>query len=143
MSNERFTAEFKNEAVRQVIDRGYSVADLAARVGVSTHSLHKWAKAAKQDKTEEQTAELVEDKREIPIQSHHQEHAPLALCQFLGVAHSGFYEWLERSMSGRAVEDQRLHERICASHVASGGVFGSPRVFLNLYEIGEGCGKTA
>ncbi len=65
MSNQRFSPEFKDEAVRQVIDRGYSVADVAARVGVSSHSLHKWVKAAKPDKTEEQAADLIEAKREI------------------------------------------------------------------------------
>lgn len=64
MSNPRFTPEIKDKAVRQVIDRGYSVADVAARVGVSTHSLHKWVKADKPDKTEEQAAELIEAKRE-------------------------------------------------------------------------------
>lgn len=42
MSTQRFTPEFKAEAVRQVIERGYSVAEIAARLGVSTHSLYKW-----------------------------------------------------------------------------------------------------
>lgn len=45
MSTQRFTPEFKAEAVRQVVDRGYSVAEIAARLGVSTHSLYKWVKA--------------------------------------------------------------------------------------------------
>jgi len=31
MSNQRFSPEFKDEAVRQVIDSGYSVAVVAAR----------------------------------------------------------------------------------------------------------------
>lgn len=44
MSIQRFTPEFKAEAVRQVIERGYSVAEIAARFGVSTHSLYKWGK---------------------------------------------------------------------------------------------------
>ena len=39
MSTQRFTPEFKQEAVRQVIDRGYSVAQVAARLGVSSHSV--------------------------------------------------------------------------------------------------------
>ncbi|RUI00795.1 hypothetical protein IPC444_20865 [Pseudomonas aeruginosa] len=38
MSTKRFTPEFKAEAVRQVIERGYSVAEIATRLGVSTHS---------------------------------------------------------------------------------------------------------
>ena len=45
MSTKRFTPEFKQEAVRQVTERGYAVSEVAARVGVSTHSLHNWLKA--------------------------------------------------------------------------------------------------
>lgn len=35
MSSQRFGPEFKEEAVRQVVERGYSVPDVAARLGVS------------------------------------------------------------------------------------------------------------
>jgi transposase len=48
MSNQRFTPEFKDEAVRKVVERGYSVAEVADRVGVSAHSLYKWVKAVRQ-----------------------------------------------------------------------------------------------
>ena len=44
MSAHRYTEEFKVEAVRQVTDRGYSVADVAQRLEVSTHSLYAWTK---------------------------------------------------------------------------------------------------
>lgn len=44
MSSQRFTPEFKEEAVRQVVERGYTVAEVAARVGLSTHSLYRWIK---------------------------------------------------------------------------------------------------
>ena len=37
--SKRYTEEFKVEAVKQVTDRGHSVADVAARLGVSIHSL--------------------------------------------------------------------------------------------------------
>jgi AraC-like DNA-binding protein len=37
MANQRYSPEFKDEAVRQVVDRGYSVAEVAARLGVSSH----------------------------------------------------------------------------------------------------------
>ena len=47
MSNQRYSEEFRSEAVRQVIDRGYSVKEVAERIGVSTHSLYKWVKIAK------------------------------------------------------------------------------------------------
>jgi transposase len=65
MSNQRYSPEFKYEAVRQVVDRGYSVAEVSERLGVSAHSIHKWVKAVKPDKSEEQAAELNEAKREI------------------------------------------------------------------------------
>jgi transposase len=47
MSNQRYTPEFKDEAVRQVVDRGYRVAEVAERLGVSTNSLHNWVKSVK------------------------------------------------------------------------------------------------
>ena len=44
MSNKRYTEEFKKEAVKQITDRGYSVADVAQRLGTTTHSLYAWLK---------------------------------------------------------------------------------------------------
>ncbi len=34
MQRAKYTAEFKEEAVRQVIDRGHSVIDVAKRLGI-------------------------------------------------------------------------------------------------------------
>ena len=65
MTSPRYAPEFKDEAVRQVLERGYAVTEVAARLGVSAHSLYKWIKAVKPDRTEEQSAELIEAKREI------------------------------------------------------------------------------
>ncbi len=65
MGTPRFTPEFKEEAVKQVTERGYSVADVAARLGVSAHSLYKWVKAVTPDKSEQQSKELLEAKSEI------------------------------------------------------------------------------
>ena len=65
MSSQRFAPEFKDEAVRQIVERGYKVAEVAERLGVSTNSLYQWVKAVRPDKTEQNTAELVEAKSEI------------------------------------------------------------------------------
>ncbi len=65
MNTPRFTPEFKEEAVRQIIDRGYSVSEVAERLGVSAHSLYKWVKAVRPDKSQEQAAEPVAAKSEI------------------------------------------------------------------------------
>ena len=65
MSSQRYSPEFKDEAVRQIVERGYSVAEVSERLGVSSHSLYKWVKAVTPDKTEQNTADLVEAKSEI------------------------------------------------------------------------------
>ena len=63
------------------------------------------------------------------------------MCRLLEVARSGFYAWLHKPLSERAIEDRRLLELIRASYAASGGVYGAPRVFLDLREVGERCGR--
>ncbi len=47
----------------------------------------------------------------------------------------------EKPMSGRAKEDARLLRLIRASFKSSQGVYGAPRVFLDLREAGETCSK--
>ncbi|NQV83362.1 MAG: transposase, partial [Rhodospirillales bacterium] len=42
MSGIRFSDDFKKDAVSQVVDRGYSVSDVAERLGISTKSLYTW-----------------------------------------------------------------------------------------------------
>ncbi|WP_411510697.1 IS3 family transposase [Escherichia coli] len=44
MSGKRYPEEFKIEAVKQVVDRGYSVASVATRLDITTHSLYSWIK---------------------------------------------------------------------------------------------------
>ena len=41
---DRFTGEFKRDAVAQVVDRGYPVREVAERLGVSTKSIYTWQK---------------------------------------------------------------------------------------------------
>src|SRR5690242_6080494 len=44
MSSKRYTDEFKVEAIKQVTERGFPVAEVALRLGVSQHSLYVWLK---------------------------------------------------------------------------------------------------
>lgn len=44
MSSKRYPEEFKIEAVKQVTEKGLSVASVANRLGTTTHSLYAWIK---------------------------------------------------------------------------------------------------
>lgn len=44
MSNPRYPEEFKSQALNQVTEKKLPVADLAARLHVSTHNLYAWIK---------------------------------------------------------------------------------------------------
>ena len=63
------------------------------------------------------------------------------LCRVLEVAPSGYYARRKQPLSNRAQEDARLLRLIRASFVASQGIYGAPRVFLDLREAGETCSK--
>jgi transposase len=47
MSNPQYTAEFKAEAIKQVIDRGHTVVGVAARLGLAKHTLYDWVQKAR------------------------------------------------------------------------------------------------
>lgn len=75
------------------------------------------------------------------IEANRHEYSIQMMCRVLEVARSGYYHWLEQPVSRRAQEDTRLLGLIRASFVASQGIYGAPRVFLDLREAGETCSK--
>ena len=72
-------------------------------------------------------------------------HQPIwpvrTMCQMLDVSPAGFYEWRGRGPSKRSLEDARLTGLIRTSFLASDSTYGSPRIWRDLYEWGERCGK--
>ena len=73
LSGKRYPEEFKIEAVRQVVDRGYPVVEVASRLGVTTHSLYAWLrrygpdkdKAAAEDEAHKEIRRLQEQLRRV------------------------------------------------------------------------------
>jgi transposase len=43
----QFTEEFRQEAIRQIVDRGRPVVEVSAALSMSTHSLYAWLKEFK------------------------------------------------------------------------------------------------
>lgn len=50
------------------------------------------------------------------------------MCKVLGVSKSGYYSWLKRQPSKRAIENQKLMEQIRQVHKKSKCTYGSPRI---------------
>lgn len=69
------------------------------------------------------------------IEARRHQYPVQVMCEVLGVAPSGYYEWLQNPISNRAKEDARLLRLIRASFMASHGIYGAPRVFLDLREL--------
>jgi transposase len=63
MSSQCYSPESKDEAARQIVERGYSVAEVSEHLGVSSHSLYKWVKAFKPSITEQHEADLAKASR--------------------------------------------------------------------------------
>jgi putative transposase len=60
------------------------------------------------------------------------EHSIKTMCRVLGVSRSGFHAWQSRPPSPRALEDERLTERIHQIHKDNRRVYGSPRIHAEL-----------
>ena len=68
MGKGNFTEDFKRDAVVQITERGYPVAEVAARLGINKYSLYEWkkryGKPAPIAREDDQTAEVRRLKRE-------------------------------------------------------------------------------
>ena len=66
MSKSNFSEDFKRDAVRQITERGYPVAEVSQRLGVSQHSLYEWNKFAASDaKGNDEAEEIRRLKKEL------------------------------------------------------------------------------
>ena len=55
MSSKRYTEEFKVEALKQILERGYPVREVSERLGVTSHTLYAWLKKVRgKDKSNEE-----------------------------------------------------------------------------------------
>jgi putative transposase len=74
--------------------------------------------------------------------SEHQAVHPIAtMSRLLEVSASGYYAWLKREPSARAISDAALLERIRAIHQKSRGTYGVPRVHAELQAEGIHVGR--
>jgi transposase len=66
MGKVNFTEDFKRDAVAQISERGYPVAEVSKRLGVSQHSLYAWKKKfSRPPDSDDKDAEIRRLKREL------------------------------------------------------------------------------
>lgn len=70
------------------------------------------------------------------IARHRSEFSVRLMCRVLEVSVSGFYAYLERPLSWRALIDEVLMAHVRIAFTASGETYGAPRVLLDLREAG-------
>lgn len=73
------------------------------------------------------------------MRDHRNEFSITIMCKVFKLHPSGFYAWLNKPLSNRAIEDARLLKLIKESYMASGGTYGSPWIHRDLRELGESC----
>src|SRR6201993_2258594 len=63
------------------------------------------------------------------------------MCRLLGVSPSGYYAWTKRQPSRRSQTDAALVAEIRAAHMASRGIYGAPRIHVDLAAKGIRVGR--
>lgn len=63
-------------------------------------------------------------------------HTISRMSRVLGVTAAGYHAWKRRPKSTRALEDEKLKERIVFHHEASRGTYGVPRLYDDLVDEG-------
>jgi len=73
------------------------------------------------------------------IKVHHPRFHVRTMCQMLRVHPSGFYAWLKKPFSNRAIEDKRQTKLIEDAWKDSGKVYGYRKLHDDLCDQGESC----
>lgn len=75
------------------------------------------------------------------ISDHRETFKVGRMCNVFNVSRSGYYAWVNRSESPRSIENRALKVKIRVLHAASHGIYGSPKIYLDLKDEGIHCGK--
>ncbi|UXT61244.1 IS3 family transposase (plasmid) [Agrobacterium fabrum] len=168
MSKSNFSEEFKRDAVRQITERGYPVAEVSQRLGVSQHSLYEWKKkfsSSSGNQASDQSEEIRQLKKELArvteerdilkkanrvfrqgckvkyafVAQYQQRFSVRMMCRLLRIHPSGFYAWLRMPLSKRACEDKRQIDLLQTAWEESGKVYGYRKLHDDLLDQGETC----
>lgn len=75
------------------------------------------------------------------IRSQRTLYRVVVMCRVLEVSKSGYYDWLDRPESRRAIRHRYLLTRIRQAYIENRNVYGAPRIHAELVDRGERVGK--
>ena len=70
-----------------------------------------------------------------------QQYSIKDICHALRMPRSSYYAWLRRALSGRALENQQLRDKLFELFVSNRKVYGSPRLTVCLQRQGIACSR--
>jgi putative transposase len=75
------------------------------------------------------------------IEEHRKDYPVSVLCETLEVSVSGYYQWRQRPTSQQTRSDAHLAEQLQVAYHANRGVYGSPRLHVEMQEQGIKCSR--
>ena len=69
------------------------------------------------------------------------DHTVKMMCEVLKLSRTGYYKWLKRGESERERRDLALVDQILEIHQETRGVYGAPRIHIELRSQGVKVGK--
>ena len=75
------------------------------------------------------------------ISDHREAFKVGRMCKILSVSRTGFYAWLKRPESRRSRQNRYFEQKIREIHEDNHKVYGAPKIYEELKNQGESCGK--
>ncbi|EFH6315541.1 IS3 family transposase [Escherichia coli] len=160
---QRYSKEFKAEAVRTVLENQLSISEGASRLSLPEGTLGQWATAARKGlgtpgsrTVAELESEILQLRKALNearlerdilnctgvaekyalIEQWRQQFPIEAMCQVFGVSRSGYYNWVQHEPSDRKQSDERLKLEIKVAHIRTRETYGTRRLQTELAENG-------
>ena len=160
---QRYSKEFKAEAVRTVLENQLSISEGASRLSLPEGTLGQWVTAARKGlgtlgsrTVAELESEILQLRKALNearlerdilnctgvaekyalIEQWRQQFPIEAMCQVFGVSRSGYYNWVQHEPSDRKQSDERLKLEIKVAHISTRETYGTRRLQTELAENG-------
>jgi transposase-like protein len=133
---QRYSYEFKLEAVRLLMESGKTLVEQAEELGINHVTLWAWKKKLGDRVIEAPLTTRNAKSKLLSKASHQAEFSVRLMCRLLDVSVSGFYAYLKRGLSKRAQVDSSLILEIEKAHRQSRKTYGSFRIHRELRATG-------